>query len=95
MHFVAYWALKENSLGKKRAQDKSQKRGRYLKINAQRRHRSRGQKTSQSGSVIWKFCQRRERDLQVSLIPFTVSFPHFDLLFNTLFTLIQSIPYKP
>lgn len=27
MHFVVYWTLKENPLGKKRAQDKSQKKG--------------------------------------------------------------------
>jgi len=26
MHFVVYWTLKENPLGKKRAQDKSQKK---------------------------------------------------------------------
>ena len=31
MHFVVYWTLKENPLGKKRAQDKSQKKEDHFK----------------------------------------------------------------
>ena len=34
IHFVPYWALKENQLGQKKAQDKSQKRGDGLGMNA-------------------------------------------------------------
>ena len=33
IYFVPYWTLKENLLGHKRAQDKSQKKGRSLKKN--------------------------------------------------------------
>ena len=52
IYFVAYWTLKENSLGQKRAQDKSKKKTRRYGELMQRRHGFRGGKTNQPNNAI-------------------------------------------
>lgn len=57
---MAYWTLKKNSLGDKRAQDKSQKRGKGLGINAQRGTNLGEEERTKPAAPLGELCQRRE-----------------------------------